>query len=80
MKDLFICYLGLLLEINVEQNEYNGNLTKNAGIRVHIGKPGKVPFPYEKGFSVGPGTSTSVGLRKVVNTHLKLLCRCLSAW
>ena len=72
MKDLFICYLGLLLEINVEQNEYNGDLTKNAGIRVHIGKPGKVPFPYEKGFSVGPGTSTSVGLRKVVNTLLKL--------
>ena len=60
----------------MEQNEYDGDLTKDAGIRVHIGKPGKVPFPYEKGFSVGPGTSTSVGMRKVVNkcTLLKLLC------
>jgi len=68
-------YLGLLLEINVEQNEYDGDLTQDAGIRVHIGKPGKVPFPYEKGFSVGPGTSTSVGMRKVVSTCtlLKLL-------
>ena len=59
----------------MEQNEYNGELTKDAGIRVDIGKPGKVPFPYEKGFSVGPGTSTSVGMRKVVNTLLKFLCR-----
>ncbi|KAJ7385395.1 ligand-gated sodium channel [Desmophyllum pertusum] len=56
---------GLLLEINVEQNEYNGELTKDAGIRVHIGKPGKVPFPYEKGFSVGPGSATSVGMKMV---------------
>ena len=62
-------YLGLLLEINVEQNEYDGDLTKDAGIRVHIGKPGKVPFPYEKGFSVGPGTSTSVGMRKVESVY-----------
>lgn len=62
----------MLLEINVEQNEYDGYLTRNAGIRVHIGKPGKVPFPYEKGFSVGPGTSSSVGMRKVVNTLFEL--------
>lgn len=72
MRDLFMYYLGLLLEINVEQNEYDGALTRDAGIRVHIGKPGKVPFPYEKGFSVGPGTSTSVGMRKVVNRLFKL--------
>ncbi|XP_078371421.1 degenerin-like protein asic-1 isoform X1 [Oculina patagonica] len=56
---------GLLVEINVEQNEYLGGLTKDAGIRVHIGSPGKVPFPYEKGFSVGPGSATSVGMKKV---------------
>lgn len=49
----------------MEQNEYNGELTKDAGIRVHIGKPGKVPFPYEKGFSVGPGSATSVGMKMV---------------
>lgn len=53
------------MEINVEQNEYIGDLTKDAGVRVHIGKPGKVPFPNEKGFSVGPGSATSVGMKRV---------------
>lgn len=58
------------MEINVEQNEYVGQLTKDAGIRVHIGEPGKVPFPYEKGFSVGPGSATSVGMKKVWNIFI----------
>lgn len=57
------------MEINVEQNEYVGELTKDAGIRVYIGEPGKVPFPYEKGLSVGPGSATSVGMKKVKNTY-----------
>lgn len=57
--------LGLVLEMNVEQNEYLGDLTQDAGIRVQIEDKGKVPFPYEKGFSVGPGSATSVGIRKV---------------
>ena len=51
--------------MNVQQDEYIGDLTKDAGIRVHIENIGKVPFPYEKGFSVGPGSATSVGIRKV---------------
>lgn len=57
--------LGLVLEMNVEQNEYLGDLTQDAGIRVQVEDKGKVPFPYEKGFSVGPGSTTSVGIRKV---------------
>ena len=51
--------------MNVEQNDYLGDLTQDAGIRVQIEDKGKVPFPYEKGFSVGPGSATSVGIRKV---------------
>lgn len=51
--------------MNVEQNEYLGDLTRDAGIRVQIEDKRKVPFPYEKGFSVGPGSATSVGIRKV---------------
>lgn len=77
--------LGLLLEINAEQNEYASDLRKDAGIRVQIESPGKVPFPYEKGFSVGPGSATSVGMRKVPeileNNLLKfriLLCKIFS--
>lgn len=49
----------------MEQNEYVGDLTKDAGIRVQIESQGKVPFPHEKGFSVGAGSATSVGMRKV---------------
>ena len=60
----------------MEQNEYLGDLTKDAGIRVQIESPGKVPFPYEKGFSVGPGSATSVGLRKV----REILLRKLNQW
>lgn len=61
----FLFPLGLVLEMNVEQNEYLGDLTRDAGIRVQIEDKRKVPFPYEKGFSVGPGSATSVGIRKV---------------
>ena len=53
------------MELNVEQNEYISGLTLDAGIRVHVGNQGEMPFPYEKGFSVSPGFSTSVGLTKV---------------
>ncbi|KAM7446204.1 hypothetical protein ABFA07_005421 [Porites harrisoni] len=62
---------GLVLEMNVEQNEYLGDLTQDAGIRVQIEDKGKVPFPYEKGFSVGPGSATSVGIRKVKIKRVK---------
>ena len=55
---------GLLLEINVEQEQYVGPLTVEAGIRVLLHGQGEMVFPFEEGFSVSPGLSTSVGIKK----------------
>jgi hypothetical protein len=54
-----------LLEIDVEQEQYIGALTVEAGIRVLLHGQGHMIFPYEEGFSVSPGMSTSVGIKKV---------------
>lgn len=58
-------FQGLILELNTEQNEYLGQLTQEAGIRVVVSKQGKMSSPLEKGFSIAPGYSTSVGIRQV---------------
>lgn len=57
---------GLNLEINIDQEEYIGQLTPQAGIRVDISKPGEMPFPLEKGVSLAPGYATMLGLRKII--------------
>ena len=54
-----------MLEIAVEEELYIGLLSKQAGIRVAVHDQGVMPFPYEEGFSVAPGTATSVALTKV---------------
>ena len=41
-------FIGLVLEINVEQNEYIGDLTKDAGVRVQIENAGKSSIPLRK--------------------------------
>jgi len=60
-----VCFKGLLLEINVEQEQYLGPLTVEAGIRVLLHGQGEMVFPFEEGFSVSPGMSTSVWIKKV---------------
>jgi hypothetical protein len=55
----------LVLHLDIEENEYLGELTEEAGVRVLLHEPGVTPFPYEEGFSVAPGMATSVGLTKV---------------
>ena len=55
---------GLNLEINIEQEEYMGALTPEAGIRVDISPQGEMPFPLDKGVSLAPGYATMIGLRK----------------
>lgn len=51
--------------MNIEQNEYVGQLSSEAGVRVFIGVQNEMPFPYEQGMSVSPGFSTAIQLRKV---------------
>jgi len=53
------------LELNVEQDEYIGALTPEAGIRMDISTQGEMPFPMERGVSLSPGYATMIGLRKV---------------
>ena len=60
-----------MLELNIQQDEYIGPLTEKAGIRLDISRPGEMPFPLEKGFSIPPGFETSMGLRKVSMTPEK---------
>ena len=72
MIELF--FLGLLLEINVEQQQYIGPLTVEAGVRVLLHGQGHMIFPFEEGFSVSPGMSTSVGIKKVSKTTSGVFC------
>ncbi|XP_020604471.1 amiloride-sensitive sodium channel subunit alpha-like [Orbicella faveolata] len=56
---------GLSLELNIEQEQYIGALTPEAGVRIHISNQGEMPFPLDKGLSLAPGYATSIGMRKV---------------
>ena len=56
------------MELNIEQDEYIGALTPEAGIKVSISNQGEMPFPLEKGVSLAPGYATIVKLRKVSRT------------
>lgn len=55
---------GLILHLNIEQDQYIGAISLEAGVRVVLHPQGNVPFPLEEGFSVSPGRATSVGLKK----------------
>ncbi|XP_015763989.1 PREDICTED: amiloride-sensitive sodium channel subunit alpha-like [Acropora digitifera] len=57
---------GLSLELNVEQDEYIGSMTPEAGIRMDISTQREMPFPMEKGISISPGYATMIGLRKEI--------------
>ena len=57
----------------MEQDQYVGPLTEQAGIRVLLHEQGSMIFPFEEGFSVSPGISTSVGIKKVRETFQLLL-------
>ncbi|EDO34532.1 predicted protein [Nematostella vectensis] len=57
-------YDGLSMVIDVKQDQYNP-FVDEAGIRVVLTDQQKMPFPFEEGFSVPTGFSTSVGVRRV---------------
>ena len=63
---LIVTFLkGLNLELNIQQDEYIGAFTEEAGVRVDITNQGEMAFPRERGLSAAPGFATSVGMRKV---------------
>lgn len=69
-----IFFSGLTLEINIEQDEYVSSLGQEAGVRVFVGVPNDMPFPFEQGTSVSPGFATGIELRKVMSP----ICICLN--
>ena len=61
---------GLELVIFVDQKEYIGLFSQEAGVRVAIHKFGSVPFPEDFGYNVQTGTATSFNIR--VNEIIRL--------
>lgn len=51
--------------MNVEQEQYIGPFSVEAGVRVSLHGQGLMNFPHAEGFSASPGMSTSVGIKKV---------------
>lgn len=62
---VFTFLIGLNLELNIEQDEYIGAFSEEAGVRIDISNQGEMAFPREKGLSAAPGFATSIGMRKV---------------
>ncbi|KAJ7385276.1 hypothetical protein OS493_016347 [Desmophyllum pertusum] len=56
-------YSGLEMDIFIDQGQYT-SLTDEAGVRVVLTDQTRMPFPFDEGFSVPTGFSTSVGVRK----------------
>ena len=53
------------MDIFINQKEYT-RLTDEAGVRVVLTDQARMPFPFDEGFSVPTGFSTSVGIKKVI--------------
>ena len=64
-----VIFAGLEMDIFINQKEYTG-LTDEAGVRVVLTEQGRMPFPFDEGFSVPTGFSTSVGIKKVMNPSI----------
>ena len=46
---------------NTDQDEYVGDLTEGAGIRVVVHNQTEMPFPEDQSIAVSPGTLTYIG-------------------
>ena len=69
-----ICsYLGMLLTINLEDDEYITNFASGFGLRLVIHEPGTYPFPAAEGLTLSPGFETSIGLKMVGANKLVIL-------
>ena len=59
-----LSFLGLTLDINIQQSEYVDKLTDEAGMNVIIHNARQMPFPYDEGITVPAGFSSSIAIRK----------------
>ena len=67
ITNLDVDSLGLSLTLFINQLEYIGSLSQDAGVRVLIHRADLYPFMEDDGFNTGPGTLTSVKLTFVSN-------------
>ena len=58
-------FVGLKLDLKIEQEEYIPELSQAAGVKVVVHQQGQFPFPNEEGYFASPGHSTAIGLSKV---------------
>ncbi|XP_056682184.1 amiloride-sensitive sodium channel subunit delta [Monodelphis domestica] len=56
---------GISLILKAEQNSYLPLLSTEAGVKVMIHAQNQVPFLEHQGFSIRPGTETTIGVREV---------------
>ena len=61
------------MELFLDQDQYVANLATEAGVKVLIHKRGSMPFPEDKGVTIMPGRSTSVGIEQVKETIIFIL-------
>ena len=56
---------GLSMRLFVEQIEYIKSVSDSAGLRLAVHDQRSMPFPEDEGVSLGPGTKTFVGVKRV---------------
>ena len=67
------------MDIFIDQGQYT-SLTDEAGVRVVLTDQTRMPFPFDEGFSVPTGFSTSVGVRKVIDPICANLYNACNIW
>ena len=56
---------GLTLTLFVNQDEYIGDLSSDAGVRIAVHRADQFPFVEDQGFNVGVGQKKSIRIRAV---------------
>ncbi|XP_070539402.1 uncharacterized protein [Ptychodera flava] len=64
---------GLLLTLFTEQEEYTAVYGKDSGVRVIIAPADLAPMPQLNGFTITPGSVTSIAIREESVSHLSLV-------
>lgn len=58
-------FLGLMLELFVQENQYVHAVTEATGLKVVVHSQDRMPFPEDEGFEMSPGWQTNIGVRMV---------------
>ena len=66
MDQKYCNYVGLTLDLFIEQDEYIKELSEEAGVKVVLVDSKQHPFPFQEGVAVSPGAATAIALRKEV--------------